>query len=144
MPKWLKIVLILVGVMLFACGLCGGGAFFWFNENKEKLKGVGDKAKQEGAAFAYRSNSEGCVDEALRRVTKDTSIVDQAGNKIFLKACLDKTERAPGFCDDVPPRSELIVSAKWAVERCVEKGRVEDQVCARLMQVVQEACQPKG
>lgn len=141
MPKWLKVVLVLLGVVVLLCGVSSAGAYWWFTENKDKLKGVGERAKQEGAAFAYRSNAEGCVDEGLRRLQERSGIVDQAEHKLFLKACLEKVSLPPEFCADVPPRKEIIASASWAVERCLAKGRTQDQECARLMQAVQEACQ---
>ncbi|MDP1824312.1 MAG: hypothetical protein Q8L48_13745 [Archangium sp.] len=144
MPTWLKVVLALVGVMVLLCGLSSAGAYFWFNENKDKLKGVGERAKKEGSAFAYQHDSNECVDEALRRLGERNGIVDQAEHKLFLKACLGKAARPAGFCEGVPPRSEIMLSATWAVERCVAKGRAQDQDCARMMQAVQEACQTPG
>mgnify|MGYP001587412782 CR=1 FL=1 len=141
MPTWLKVVLALVGVMVLLCGLTSGVTYFWFNENKYKLKRVGERAKKEGARFAYEHDSNECVDEALRRLAERSSIIDQAEHKLFLKACLEKATRPAAFCEGVPPRSEIMLSATWAVERCVAKGKTQDQDCARMMQAVQEACQ---
>ena len=141
MPKWLKVVLIVLGVMILLCGLSGLGAWFWYGANKDRLKGVSERAKKEGAAFAFNNNDEGCLDEALRRLSSRSSIIDQAEHKLFLKACLEKAARSPDFCTGVPPRSELMAFAQWAVERCAAKGKPGDQDCSRLMQSVQEACQ---
>ena len=140
MPKWLKVVLVVLGVVVLLCGLSSAGAWWWFNQNKDKLKGMGDRAKAEGAAFAYEHDAEECVDEGLRRLSERSGIVDQAEHKLFLKACLEKAKRSEAFCGGVPPRGELVQSATWAVERCVAKGRAEDQDCGRLMQAVAEAC----
>lgn len=141
MPKWLKIVLVLLGVVVLLCGLSSLGAYWWFDTNKDKLKGVGERAKKEGAAFAYQRDAEACVDEALRRLAERSGIVDQAEHKLFLKACLEKADRPAAFCDGVPPRTEIMLSATWAIDRCAQKGRTENQDCSRLMQAVQEACQ---
>ena len=141
MPKWLKVVLIVLGVCLFLCLASGGAGFWWFNENKERLKGVGERAKKEGAAFAYANDADGCVDESLRRLEGHRGIIEQAEVKLFLKACLDRAQKPPQFCDGVPPRSELMRSAAWAVDRCTAKAKIADQECARMMQGVQEACQ---
>lgn len=140
MPKWLKVVLGILGVAMLLCVLSGAGAYYWFNENKEKLKGVGDRAKAEGSAFAYEHDANECVDEGLRRLSVRSGIVDQAEHKLFLKACLEKAKRPATFCAGVPARGELVQSATWAVERCVAKGRSGDQDCGRLMQAVAEAC----
>lgn len=143
MPRWLKVVSIVFGCIALLCVVSSAAAYSWFNENKEKLKGVGERARNEGHAFAYQHDAEQCVDEALRRLEDHRGIVEQAELKLFLKACLEKAQRPPQFCDGVPPRSEILASASWAVERCAAKGRSNDQECARLMQGIQEACQPK-
>ncbi len=140
-PKWLKIVLIIFGVMILMCGLFSAGASWWYGENKDRLKGVSERAKKEGAAFAFNHHDEACLDEALRRLSARSGIIDQAEHKLFLKACLEKAERSPGFCTSVPSRSEIMASAQWAVERCAAKGKTGDQNCPRLLQSVQEACQ---
>ncbi len=141
MPKWLKVVLVILGVMLLTCSLFGAGVYWWFGENKDRLKGVSERAKKEGAAFAFNSTDEGCLDEALRRLTARSSIIDQAEHKIFLKACLEKVEHSASFCEGVPPRSEIMAFAQWSVERCAAKGKPGNQECSRMMQSVQEACQ---
>jgi hypothetical protein len=143
MPKWLKVVLIIFGCFMFLCLASAGAGYLWFNENKEKLKGVGERAKKEAAAFAYNHDAEECVDEALRRLENHRSIVEQAEHKLFFKACLEKAARPPQFCDGVPPRSEIMAGATWTVERCVAKGKTNDQECARLMQGIIETCQAK-
>jgi hypothetical protein len=141
MPKWLKIVLILLGVVVLLCGLSSAGAYWWLNANKDRLKGVGERAKKEGNAFAYEHDAEECVDEGLRRLKERSSIVDQAEHKLFLKACLEKASRPAGFCTGAPPHGEIFQAANWAVERCVAKGRPQDQDCGRLMQAALESCQ---
>lgn len=144
MPKWLKVVLVILGVVVLLCGLSSAGAYWWFTENKEKLKGVGERAKKEGVAFAYQRDGEACVDEGLRRLAERSGIIDQVEHKLFLKACLEKATRPAGFCDGVPPLGEIIQSASWAVQRCIAKGKTDNQNCARMMQVLQEVCASPG
>ncbi|MDP2274439.1 MAG: hypothetical protein Q8K32_27080 [Archangium sp.] len=142
MPKWLKYGLIIFSVMILLCGVSSVlTAWSWYGANKDKLKGVSERAKKEGAAFAFNHDDEACLDEALRRLSARSGIIDQAEHKLFLKACLEKAARSPGFCTSVPPRSEIMAFAQWAVERCAAKGKTGDQDCSRLMQSVQEACQ---
>jgi hypothetical protein len=143
MPRWLKVVLIIFGCFAFLCLASAGAGYWWITENKDKLKGVGERAKKEGAAFAYNRDAEACVDEALRRLEDHRGIVEQAEHKLFFKACLEKAARPPQFCDGVPPRSELMAGAAWTVSRCVAKGKTNDQECARLMQGIIEACAQK-
>lgn len=141
MPKWLKVVLVIVAVLVLLCGVSSAGVFWWFNANKDKLKGVSERAKAAGSAFAYEHDAEECVDEGLRRLAERSGIVDQAEHKIFLKACLQKAARPTDFCTGVPPHGEIMKFAAWAIERCAAKGKPQDQDCSRLMQGIQEACQ---
>jgi hypothetical protein len=141
MPKWLKVVLILLGVVVLLCGLSSAGAYWWVSQNKDRLKGVGEKAKKEGAAFAYEHDAPECVDEGLRRLTERSGIVDQAEHKLFLNACLEKASRPEAFCSGVPRLGDLFASATWAMEQCVAKARPQDQDCARLMSAIQNACE---
>ncbi len=98
MPKWLKVVLSVFGVLLFLCLSCGGAGYLWVDQNKDRIKSSGDAAKKEGLAFAATADAGGCVDEALRRLTVKSGIIDQALNNIFLQACLEaapKPRRRP-------------------------------------------------
>lgn len=143
MPRWLKVVLIVFGCIALLCLVSAGAGYWWIQQNKDKLKGVSERMKQEASAFAYNHDAEECVDEALRRLEGHRGIVEQAEHKIFFKACLEKAKRPPQFCDGVPPRSEFMASAAWASERCEAKGKSNDQDCIRLMQGILEACAPK-
>ena len=142
MPKWLKVILVLLAVVVLLCGLSSGGLYFWANKNGARLKRESEKAKRDGASFAWKSDAGGCVDEGLRRLGEHNGIIDQAENNLFLKACLGQAKRPDGFCTGVPAHGEIMAAASWALERCAAKGKPKDQDCARLMQVVQTACQP--
>jgi hypothetical protein len=146
MPRWLKLVLGLIGALLALCLVTAAAGFAWLDRNKDRLKGVGERATTEGQDFGDGRDAEACLDEALQRLAARNGIVDQAEHKLFLKACLATAARDAGFCRDVPAKGELsaqsvITSAGWAMGRCTARGKPQDQDCARLMQVVQEACQ---
>ena len=141
MPKWLKVVLAILAVVMLLCGLTSGGLYYWVSKNGAQLKREGEKAKRDGAAFGWNHDAEECVDEGLRRLGEHHGIIDQAETKLFLKACLEKAKRPDGFCTGVPAHGEIMASATWAVQRCAAKSKPQDQDCARLMQGVQEACE---
>ncbi|MGV3621254.1 MAG: hypothetical protein ACO1OB_10575 [Archangium sp.] len=143
MPKWLKIVLALLVFFVLLCGGLSAVGFYWFDANKERLKGVGDRAHAEAAEYAMTHNANDCVTAALGRLTQRNSIVDEAEHKIFLKACIEKAEKPAGFCTGVPVRSEIFASAEWAVEKCKTLGYAGSQPCGRLVQAIQEACHPR-
>lgn len=143
MPKWLKVVLLVVGVLAVLC--VGSGLVFagWLNANKDELKADGDKAKTDGDTFGRASDAAGCLTEGLRRLDQDQGIVKQALNHIFVEHCLLAAKRPDDFCKDVPLRGELTATATWAVEQCTARNRSGNQDCARMMQVVQKVCFPK-
>lgn len=148
MPRWLKVVLGVLAALLLLCLAGGLAGYLWLENNKERLKGVGERATTEGHDFGDGRDAEACVDEALQRLSARSGIVDQAEHKLFLKACLETAAREPEFCRDVPAKGELsaqsiLTNAGWAIGRCTAKGKAQDQDCTRLMQVVQEACQRK-
>jgi hypothetical protein len=143
MPKWLKVVLSVMVVLVLMCLAASGATYLWLDKNKDQLKASGDAAKKEGHALAQTTDAEGCVDEALRRLTTASGIVDQAVNNLFLEACLDDAPQPAKFCDGAPALSEYVLGAQWTVGRCAAKGRGQDQACGRLMQVVQKRCTRK-
>lgn len=148
LPRWLKVVLGLFAALLLLCLAGAGGAWWWLDANQGRLKEVGDRAVLEGQAFADGRDAEACLDEALTRLRAENGIVEQATHRVFLKECLARASRPPGFCDGVPAKGELsaqslLTYAEWAAGRCAAKRRTQDQDCSRLMQVVQDACQSR-
>ena len=59
----------------------------------------------------------------------------------FVQACLTKAAPAPQICTNVPKRSEIIRSAKWAIDECGRRGLAGSQPCGRMMQEVQRYCE---
>ena len=144
MPKWLKVVLALLALFLLLCGGLSAAGYYWLDSNKERLKGVGERAHKEAEEYAYTHDANECVSAALGKLTQRNSIVDEAEHKIFLKACVEKAKRPDGFCTGVPVRNEIFASAQWAVEKCQALGYPGSQPCGRLVQAIQEACHPKA
>lgn len=143
MPKWLKVVLALLVFFFLLCGGLSAAAYFWFDANKDRLKGVTERARSEGETYAATHDANECVSAALGKLTQRNSIIDEAEHKIFLRACVEKAERPSGFCTGVPVRTEIFASAQWAVEKCQTLGYAGSQPCGRLVQAIQEVCHPK-
>lgn len=148
MPRWLKVVLAVFAALLLLCLAGAAGASWWLDTNKDRLKEVGDRAVLEGQDFADGRDAEACLDEALARLRAEDGIVAQATHRVFLKECLARASRPPGFCDGVPAKGDLtakslLTYAEWAAARCAAKDRAQDQACTRMMQVVQDACRAR-
>src|SRR6185369_9322719 len=142
MPKWLKVVLIIMGAGVLLVGTCAGAAAWWFNANKDRLAAVGQKAKTDGEVFGKGTNGAGCLTESLRRLDASKELMQRVELKMFLGACLKAAAPDPSVCEGAPPRGEIMKSVEWVQGRCTELGVSPNnlQACGGLMQAVQEHC----
>ena len=141
MPKWLKVVLVLIGVSVLGLALLVGGIVWWASANKERLVESGKKAQENGARFGATHTQDQCIDEGLSHV-KDCGGFDfvcEAGNKIALMSCMGAAT-VDGTCKDVPERTDIFKMATFASEECGRRGFRGSQPCGRLMQAIPEAC----
>ncbi len=141
MPKWLKIVLILLGVGILGVGLLVGGIAWWVSANKDRLAEIGKNGQEEGTRFGATHSQSQCVDDGLSHL-KDCGALDfmcEAGNKIRLVSCLDAATQ-DGTCNNVPSRNDIFRVATWANEQCTDKGFRGSQPCGRMMQALPEVC----
>jgi hypothetical protein len=134
-----KIVLIVVAVIVVGIAAAIGGGYWWVQKNAPRLQEEGKAAMKEGAHFGSGKPITACLDEALRRLTPETGIMDEAKNKQFFSACMKVADMTPDFCVGVPPRGEIMQTATWAVAKCNELGR-NDKECTRLVGAIQERC----
>jgi hypothetical protein len=141
MPKWLRVLLLVVGVGVGTCGLLVSAGMWWFNRNKEALKTKYAEATAAGGAFGREHDDTECVDEALARKDAKGGVLNQVASQVFLQACLKVAPRTPGFCDGVPPPgAKFIESTTWASAACGRRGLGELQACSQMMQEIQRAC----
>ena len=141
MPAWLKIVLIVIGIFVLIIIGFGVVGFVYFNQHKEEWMKAGAAAKQEGEAFAAGKDGSQCVDEGVRRLGTCAGLSCEITARAFVQACMAKAAPAPQLCTNVPRRSEIIRSAKWAIDECTRRGLSGNQPCGRLMQEVQHYCE---
>ena len=140
MPRWLKVVLIVAGISVLTCGLGVAGAMWWFNSNKDALKGKAEKMVAEARAFAATSDSDGCLKEALARLKTHGGLMSEIEQRVFLSECLKTAAKSPHFCDDVPGRDEALQIALWARQTCEKKYDGPMESCGRTMQELPAYC----
>ena len=141
MPTWLKVLLIVVGllVVLIVAAVVAGVYF-----GKKYLPQLVETVKQtggEGQEYGRRTDNEGCVNEAAARHSRAEGFGDMIKNTIFLRTCLDASRPTPGFCDDVPRRFEFMKSAQWQLQQCKRYGLRPEQQCTQIFQQVQQFCE---
>ncbi|MBL8923911.1 MAG: hypothetical protein JNJ54_33960 [Myxococcaceae bacterium] len=141
MPKWLKVVLVVLLALAGLCGLGVGGIAWWFGANKDQLRADGQRIMAEAKAFGATTDADGCVTKSLERLEAADGFIAQAEQKVFLRTCLENTLARPDFCEHVPAMSELMAAATWSVANCNERHARDPQACGRLLQAVMEFCE---
>jgi hypothetical protein len=141
-PSPLKILLIM-GVAALVLGVIAITAVvLWFRSNADELRAGGTAAMEEGQKFGAGKTADACIKEALTRgdTCGSTGFMCEVKQKLFLQQCLGSSEIPAGFCDGVPPKSEILSSTSWLLKKCAGYGRGDDQRCGRLLQAVTEHC----
>ncbi len=135
--KILGIILaVIVGLVLLA--VLGG--YFWWHSNEEAIKAEIARNTEQGVSFGSTASGGECVDEVIVLSRPCNGISCQIGLRTWLESCLESAEVAPDFCEQVPPGSELLESARWGVTRCQQKG-VDNQSCGAVLAQVATWCE---
>lgn len=139
---WWAIMLIVLGVLMVLGGLAIGGTAWWFISNKDRIVAESAKSVADGKEFAATNEQSSCVREGLRKLDSCSGMICEAQTQIFTTACIQRASRTPGFCDGVPPESEILKASFWVTGECERLGKVGNQRCARLLKVVPKLCHP--
>lgn len=132
------IVIILVVLAVLAIAAVGIG-IWWWTKHGLALQTQVKTARSEGTAFGGKTDERGCLAEALRRIEGDAGFRAGIAASMFVNACLETCETSKGFCDDVPPSSEILASGGWRAARCREAG-LDATVCGTILNQVQTHC----
>ncbi len=141
MPTWLKVILIIVGIialLVFAAGYVG---YRWIASHKGEIEASAAAVRADATAFAQGKDADACVQETLVRVDRCDGIICEAKTKLFLTICLEKTKVPPEVCAGIPKRTDFMDSAKWVLAECARRGRPNDQRCTRMITALQERCE---
>lgn len=142
MPKWLKVLLLVMGGCMVFAGLLIGGAAWWVSSNADQLKERTHRLKAEGEAFGKDRGWQACEPEALRRADGCTigNIMCEVAQGFFFEACLTAGTPDARLCDGVPRKDEILASVTWSLSRCAAADHPDDQRCTRLMGAIQRHC----
>jgi hypothetical protein len=140
MPGWLKALLIvlIIGLLLIV-GVVGAGVFWWMR-NKDALMARAKEVVTEAKDFGRNTDNQGCVDESISRYKKEPGFSSAISNSIFMRTCLDASKPTPGFCNDVPGKTEFMRSGEWRRDQCSRVDLSKDSYCQQLFQPVQDFC----
>ena len=139
LPWWAGL-LIIFGVLVLIGLAAVGGFVWWIAANKDRLLAEGKESIEEAQRYAASHEQKECVDEGLARANRCGGLMCETNASVFTTACIREAEISPGFCDEVPERTEIIAMSRWAIAECKRRGKGNVQRCQRLMQGVAEAC----
>ena len=141
MPGWLKALLIVaVVIVVLVVGVIVAGAVWW-SRNKDALMDRAKEVVAEGREFGRNSDNQGCVDESISRYKKEPGFGTAISTSIFMRTCLEASRATPGFCSDVPRKTEFIKSAEWRTSQCRRVDLSSDRYCPQMFEPVQEFCE---
>ena len=134
MPTWAKVLLAIfaiIAALLIAGGFIG---YHWVMKNKGQLM----VSRKEGAAFGRDKDAAQCIDTALSRI--DGSLTKTIAARTFVAGCLTTASGTSELCATIPPPDEFMKRARWAIDRCRERGSVDQQGCTQVFQEVEQSC----
>lgn len=127
---------------MLAMGTCVGGAAWWISSRAEGMIAMAEGVQIEAEAFGTRTDQQGCLDESVARNVACAGLICSVEVSIFLGLCLEAAQSTEGFCDDVPPMSEIMTSIRWRLEACSKLADPSEQRCTRLVAEWQRHCHP--
>ena len=146
MPRWLKVVLMVGGLLFLSCfAMCGACAYLSYDLGQEVNK-LAPQAIAEAERDALDSDQAGCLEKSLQRGADCDELGPlEAGRcmavtQIYAKACFEEAKATEGFCDDLPEGGSLAGMVKWPVQRCIDLGREGSQSCVQIVQSVISCC----
>lgn len=141
MPKWVKVVLVvvLVGFVALVAGVIIAAQ--WVRNKGARMQEQGKVLVSEAQEFGRGKEAGGCVTESLRRLGTCPGFICETKVKVFLTSCLQSANESPELCDGVPPPGDLMDGARWQMAECRRRGFAgTDQRCMRTVSTLQMHC----
>ena len=144
MPTWMKVLLIIGGLLVVLAVVVGVAGYIFVRRYGPGLLEAGKQTIADAQEYGRRTDNEGCLNEAVSRQAHAQGFTEIVKNGIFVRACLEASRPTPGFCDGVPGRLEFMKSARWQLDQCARYGLKQEQQCGQLFQQVQQFCEMRG
>ena len=144
MPTWMKILLVVGGLLLVLTVLAVVAGYFVVRRYGPELVEAGKQTFNEGAEYGQRTDNEGCLNEAVARYARVEGFADMVKTGVFMQVCLETSRPTPGFCDGVPRQTEFMKAMTWQHQQCKRFGLKPEQQCGQLFQGVQRFCEDRA
>jgi len=133
MPRWAKIVLV---VVIIALGAMITGVVFtgrWIRARAEQFHRDTTAAQSDGRRYGVGREAEACVGASLDRVKECPSMLCEPATVVFLMNCLETASTPSGYCEDITSRT--------AADECKRRGWGSNDRCERLIALVRAHCE---
>lgn len=140
MLAWLKVILVILGILAVALGAGSFLVYRWLGAKTAPLIESGKGLRVEGENFGKGKTAAVCIDESLRRLHAASGFPGELKARPFLSGCLSVATADPAFCEAVPRLSETIAAAEWTVNECRSRDAAEIPRCSRVLQEVVNYC----
>jgi hypothetical protein len=144
MPTWLKVTLIVGGLLLVLLVASVGTLVYLGVKHGPALVEAGKRSIEEGNAYGRATDEQGCVDEAVARHKRAQGFSGIINTSFFMNSCLEVSRPTPHFCDAVPQRTDFTKAARWQLDECKRYGLTPERQCGQLFQQVQQYCERRG
>ncbi len=134
---------IVIVILLSLTVVLAGVGWYLYSKHIGPLIQGGRAQRVQGAEFGTRAGAQDCLVKAFESYAEGPGIKQGMLCRIFFDSCLSKCSPAPGFCEGVPAKNEIVASAKWRVYVCGRAGH-GDESCHMLLDPVQEYCDGVG
>jgi hypothetical protein len=142
MSKLAKGLIVTVGLL---CIIIGGSVMAvksWWGKNKDRIAEAGRAEIVAGRDFGQNTDNAGCVASTFDRYRPSPGMMSVVKASVYMGSCLETSKVTPGFCETVPPPSEIMRTAEWTNREC-QKAELTDRYCPSLVRRLQEFCHPK-
>lgn len=143
MQKSTKIMLVVAAVVIFLGIIALGGLVYWgVTSGKQFAKDFARVATEEdhkGRQDGASAEEVDCVKLTIARSGTGNGFKDLMALNVYFGGCLRVARPTQGFCDGVPQAGEVMKTARWRFEKCIQMGGSE-QVCSMLASSVIAHC----
>ena len=145
MPKWAKILLIVMGVGILMLGIAGYLGAKALKRGFDKFEKEVENAKVDGEVFGMTETQEECLEETAGRSVncEGMTIICLPAAGAFIWACLESATHQASFCEGVPPASIGNAVRSWSEKKCVRYGQAHEDNCIMALSMTAAFCDSK-
>ncbi|MEQ1645332.1 MAG: hypothetical protein ABL959_17920 [Pyrinomonadaceae bacterium] len=144
MSKNIKILIGVLGLLIFLAAVCVIGGYLGMNYLERNLQEAVKADVEEGKTYGKTIDQQACMTEGLRRSKSMTFIELSKLSSLgaFVEACIGVAKPVKDFCTGVPGAFDFDKN-KWQINECRAAGLDEAKTgCTSVFQAKHAFCNP--